>query len=70
MENGEYYRFDTNDRKVLRWLVAHAPESVSSWVEMQAEHYRLAAGIRIDREKLLAEIAAGLPDMGKPFENR
>lgn len=51
----EYSKLDSIDRKVLLWLLRHAPQNVRNWVEYIAASYR-AKSIRIDAAELCREI--------------
>jgi len=57
MENEklEFFKLDEIDRKVLLWLITHAPKWVKGWIEYAAEDYKRKKSIHIDVEKMYRE---------------
>ena len=64
-EKLEFFKLDAIDRKVLFWLVDNSPRSVDSWVEHIAETYQKSMQVKIDSQRLRAEITVTINDIAK-----
>ena len=64
-ERPEFFKLDKIDRKVLFWLIDNSPRSVDSWVDHIAGTYQKSMLVKIDSQRLRAEIAVAINDMAK-----
>ena len=56
-DNLEFFKLDEIDRKVLLWLMGHAPQkSVFAWVDYIADAYKREKSIHLNVERLSVEI--------------
>jgi hypothetical protein len=64
-ERPEFFKLDKIDRKVLFWLIDNSPRSVGRWVDHIAGTYQKSMLVKIDSQRLRAEIAVAVKDMTK-----
>ena len=64
-EKLEFFKLDAIDRKVLFWLMDNSPRSLDSWVEHIAGTYQKSMQVKIDSQRLHAEIRVTINDMAK-----
>lgn len=55
-EPEEFFKLDRIDRKVLFWLLDHAPHAVKSWIDYTAQDYWSTRAVKIDTAKLQQEV--------------
>lgn len=60
-ENLELFKLDTNDRKVLFWLMDTNPQVLQSWIEYIAAQYSRKEKVVIDSSRLFEEVIVELP---------
>lgn len=56
VETTEFFKLDHVDRKLLFWMMDHAPDAIPSWLEYVTEEYRKKKNIEIDHKRLEKEI--------------
>lgn len=57
-EKLEFFKLEMLDRKVIFWMMDHAPDAIRSWLDhLEIDYNR--KGRTIDRLKLLNEIVIG-----------